>query len=198
MHGTPLYGLSFSELFGIIKFFCYFCSVIKNKSIYFICILFVLMNNSCRNNSKLSFSQDFEQMAGWEQTPTLVKEKGHSGLYFTRTGLEYEFSKSFALRLGDISTEKVRRIDMGAWIRISEPAAKAKLVLSIESGDSAVFWQAIDTESASPKPGEWTRLYFTFDLPDDFQPDYVVKMYLWNVSKKTVDADDFDIHFYTK
>ena len=87
---------------------------------------------------------------------------------------------------------------MGAWIRISEPSANARLVLSIESKDSTVFWQAIDTEPAGAKAGEWIRLFFTYDLPEGIKPDCIVKMFLWNQSAKIVDADDFDIHFYEK
>jgi hypothetical protein len=101
-------------------------------------------------------------------------------------------------KVGDITDKTIRRIDMGAWIRIVEKSATARLVLSIESADSTIYWQAIDTESASPKVGEWTRLYFTYDLPPGILPEHVVKMFLWNRSEKVIDADDFDLHFYVK
>jgi len=151
---------------------------------------------SCQNHSKITFSQNFESTAGWYENSNIVKGSGHSGSYFTRTGENRDYSQTFTLKLSDISEKPVRRIDMGAWVRISGPLAKAKLVLSIESADSMMYWQAIRTEDVSPKPGEWTRLYFTYDLPDNLKPDNVVKVYLWNESKKEVDADDFDIHFY--
>lgn len=161
-------------------------------------LLIISISVSCRNASKHSVSQDFENVAGWFDTSKLNKGKGHSGAYFTHTGAGVEYGQTFALKMADITQNPIRRIDMGAWVRISEPAATARLVLSIESKDSTVFWQAIDTESASPKPGEWTRLFFTYDLPEGMLPDYTIKMFLWNRSNKTVDADDFDIHFYEK
>ncbi len=151
----------------------------------------------CQKKSKISVSQDFEKVAGWYPLQSLVKGKGHSGLYFSRTGEGTEFSQTFVSTLAEISSKPIRRIDMGAWIRMSDTTARARLVLSIESADSTVFWQGLDTQDASPKPGEWTRLFFTYDLPAGLQPGYSVKMFLWNVSKKEVDADDFDIHFYT-
>ncbi len=153
---------------------------------------------ACHKKVKHSFNQDFEKTFGWYHGTKLTKGKGHSGNYFTHAGPGQEYSQAFSSILGDITQNPIRRIDMGAWIRISEPSAIARLVLSIESKDSTVFWQAIDTEPASPKPGEWTRFFFTYDLPEGMQSDYTVKMFLWNQSNKTVDADDFDIHFYEK
>lgn len=161
-------------------------------------LLIICIAVSCRNASKHSISQDFEQVAGWFDTSKLYKGKGHSGEYYTHTGPGMEYSQTFIAKLGDITDKPVRRIDMGAWIRIAEPDAKARLVLSIESKDSTLFWQALDTEGISPKPGEWTRLFFTYDLPEDMKSEYIVKVFLWNVSNKAIDADDFDIHFYEK
>lgn len=167
------------------------------KATYF--LLFILsVFFSCRDTSKLSISQDFEHVAGWFDSSALVHGKGHSGMYYTFAGPGQEYSQGFSSKLGDISKKTVRRIDMGAWVRISDTRAKARLVLSIQAGDSSVFWQAIDTEGASLKPGTWSRLYFTYDLPKEFPADYVVKMFLWNVSGKVVDADDFDLYFYFK
>ena len=163
-----------------------------------ILFLLILLMVACLKKRKQSFNQDFEKTFGWYHSSNLHKGVGHSGNYFTHTGPGQEFSQTFISKLGEITDKPIRRIDMGAWIRIAEPDAKARLVLSIESKDTTLFWQALDTEDISPKPGEWTRLYFTYDLPEGMQPDYLVKMFLWNTSNQTVDADDFDIHFYEK
>ncbi len=170
------------------------------KKVELVCLIFLstLILGACQNHDKISISQDFEQMPGWNSHPNLVKGKGNSGFYFTRTGPDQDYSQTFSMKLVDISDKPIRRIDMGAWVRISSSLAKAKLVLSIESADSIMYWQSIRSEDVNPKPGEWTRLYFTYDLPVTIKPEHIVKMYLWNESKKEVDADDFDIHFYTK
>jgi len=161
-------------------------------------LMSLILFNSCSRKSKLSFHQDFEQLSGWADESGLVRGEAHSGSFFTRTGEGREYSRTFSKKMGEISEKQIRRIDMGAWIRISEPGAAAKLVLSIESGDSTVFWQGLESVSISPKPGEWSRLYFTYDIPAVIKPENTVKVFLWNQSRKEVDADDFDIHFYTR
>lgn len=167
------------------------------KRIYLLLITMITAF-ACNNRSKSSISQDFESLAGWFESSFLVKGDAHSGKYFTRTSEGSEYSLTFISTLGNLSDKPLRRIDMGAWVRISEPSANAKLVLSIHSNDSTVFWQAINTEDMSIKPGEWTRLFASYDIPESFPPDYTLKMFLWNVSKKAVDADDFDLQFYNK
>jgi hypothetical protein len=169
---------------------------IMGKNIIFFVIL--LLVTACSKRHKITFHQNFDQFSGWTDMSGIVKGKGYSGDYFTRTGEGRDYSRTFSMKLGDISEKSIRRIDMGAWIRISEPGASAKLVLSIESGDSTVYWQGLESVGISPKPGEWSRLYFTYDIPAGFEPDFMVKVFLWNQSRKEVDADDFDIHFYTR
>ncbi len=166
--------------------------------IHYFLLIFAGVLMSCGNNSKLSITQDFEQIGGWYQAPTLIKGKAHSGQYFCRTGAGQEYSQTYISRLGDITEDPIRRIDMGAWFRLADAGAKARLVMSIHSGDSTLFWQGLDTQDVSPQAGEWTRLFFTYDLPEGIRPEHTIKFFLWNTSGREVDVDDFDIHFYTK
>ncbi|REJ80193.1 MAG: hypothetical protein DWQ44_13275 [Bacteroidetes bacterium] len=150
---------------------------------------------SCVYKSKVSISNDCESMVGWTDTVPLVKGDAHSGDYFTRTDSASKYSLTFRRKLKHITDYEVRRIDLGVWVR-AEEGANAKLVVALDHKKRAVFWAGVELRKEDLVPGRWTRLYYSYYLPEKMHPETEVKVYIWNTSGKKVDADDFDIHFY--
>lgn len=167
----------------------------KHQPLIF-CLIALLIASCSRH--KVSVSNDFEHFDGWIENSTLSKGSGHSGSYFSRTDSLREYSFTYSKQIKYISEKHVRRIDYGAWVRLPDTSAVVRLVLSLEANGKTEFYEGIASNTAHPQPNEWVRLFMSSYMPETYSPDAVLKVYLWNTSKKIADADDIDIRFYTE
>lgn len=147
---------------------------------------------------KITYHQNMESVFGWMDEPTLESGQAYSGYFFSRTDSTRPYGVTFTQKLKNISNKAIKRIDAGVWVRMPDTSAKAQWVVSIEKVGTSLFWAGVEPRTVDPLPDKWTRLYVTYDLPEEYDPEALVKIYLWNESKKIVDIDDIDVHFYLK
>jgi hypothetical protein len=151
---------------------------------------------SCLKQSKITIENDFEKpQNGWGDN-NILSEGGHSGKYFARSDGSNLFNPAYSMDLQAISEHKIKRIDLIAWIRIKESGAKANLVLSLDVDQKPVFYKGFSTDASAPHLNEWTRMYVSYDIPDTLGKSENLKVYFWNSSNLSVDADDVEIRLY--
>ncbi|HQK98569.1 MAG TPA: hypothetical protein PLH61_11145, partial [Bacteroidia bacterium] len=71
---------------------------------------------------------------------------------------------------------------------------KLMLVVSLEDkeGKSKV-WRSEQFAPYKIVPGQWTSIYYGFKYIDDINPDDIIKIYVYNPGKYSVDLDDFRV-----
>lgn len=168
----------------------------------FVFLLGFLLSCSDKNKPEqaIVLQNDFESMLGWSDVEQgrLLKGNAHSGNYSALTDSNHPYSLGFIRKLREITDGPVKRIEMNAWVLTKSLNAKAKLVLSIESGGTPRFYEGVDILPSIEATQKWYSLRCHFDLPSDLDMDHEVRIYLWNTGKDTVLVDDFEIKFYTQ
>jgi hypothetical protein len=151
---------------------------------------------SCLKENKIVLKNDFEKpQTGWGKD-NILKGDAHSGQFYTRTDDTHQFSSGFSRRISEITNHKIKRIDVATWIRKTDNSANADFVVSLDRGADPVFWKTIQTREGAPEINEWTRLFASYDLPDSLGNNENLKVYIWNINKYPIEADDFEIRLY--
>ncbi|HEX8515136.1 MAG TPA: hypothetical protein VF868_02975 [Bacteroidia bacterium] len=136
---------------------------------------------------------DFESLAD----SRVDSSKGSSGKFSGAVSDKIEYGFGLDRQIKEISSYKSL-----TGIRVSFNAMMDKLypdavfVLSI---DDTVAKKNVLWESSSIKPaklGEWSSVNLTYKIKQEFlQPEYIIKLYIWNKGKNTFSFDDLVFDF---
>lgn len=144
----------------------------------------------------LLVSNDFESLDGWGvESPSLNREKAHSGQYSIKIQQGIDFSLTFKNLLGKLSPTRVKRLHVKAYVYMTKPAGGSLTVQLMKTGtDGAEFNQGIALDTKVKKPGEWTLVEQTFDLPAEASPSNQLRIYMWgSPGDATVYLDDLEV-----
>lgn len=146
-------------------------------------------------------SNDFESMEGWlgdTPSPSLTKEKAHSGAYsvLVRPGLDYGLG--YRNILGKMSPSRPEKISISAWVFLPNAQAAAKLVTEItdpaRAANNQLLWQGIDLDKEVKKYNEWQHVEQVITLPATATATSRFQVYLWRAaSGEPVYLDDLTI-----
>jgi hypothetical protein len=139
----------------------------------------------------------FEELDGWLPTPRpvgLTSEKAHTGRYAISVDPQHPYSLTYRARLGSlVPFHRPRRVTLSAWVWVPSAEADARFVFSISPGgdpEHPVFTKNIFLTDQGPY-GTWKQVSRALDLPDNFDSNSQVVIYLWNAfSAAPVYADD--------
>lgn len=162
---------------------------------YFHSLLVISLLSACGHSTDKVCTNDFEQMTAWATNPSVIQGTGHSGFYFSTTDSNIEFSATFTRKISELGDKPIKRATISAWLRPIESEANAGLILSIERPGKILLYYSIDTRNTLMRINEWTQLSGKINFPAGIERDDMVKVYVWNHSKKRMDVDDFNIHF---
>jgi hypothetical protein len=143
---------------------------------------------------------DYESVDGWlldagKPIPSLTKDRAHSGRFSIRVDQANEYSLGYTNQLGRISTSKLKKIKVHAWINVPNNRAGAALVVQVEGdGGKSLFWEGISLTDATKDYNKWTEMTKVLTLPDNLAYNNLLKVYLWRSgSNQPVYLDDLEI-----
>jgi len=154
---------------------------------------------SCSGKSKktgpLDFSNDFEGQIGWVDIPhgTLMFGDAHSGKVLAKTTPENQYSFGFHRALKDLSSKRIKKAEISAWINLSSANSAGSLVLAIDSANTGLFWKGIASKDFTTTPGKWTEMKGSILIPSTVSRNGELKVYFWNSGKDPILVDDIDV-----
>lgn len=173
------------------------------KKLFYAC--FALVLTACGDKvAKIPADQlasnDFESIDGWvgdNVSPSLTKEKAHSGRYAIKVDPNIEYSMGYSNQLGRLSASKLHKIKVHAWVNI--PATDPKAVLVVQVTDPTnpsanLLWNGINLAEQVKARNKWVEIEKEVVLPDNLNYAHKIGVYLWRTSvPNTVFMDDLTI-----
>lgn len=139
---------------------------------------------------------NFEAVDGWvPATPSLTKEKAHSGHYSVKVQPGIDYALGYGNQLGAVSPTKFQKITIKGWALRSGPKASAAVVVQIlDANNQGAFYQAVSLPEAVQATNRWTAFSKEFTLPTNLTPAHYLKVYLWKASaEQPTFLDDLEI-----
>lgn len=141
-------------------------------------------------DSRVLLRADFESLAGWGKfeapplTPSLTRERAHSGHYCIKTDKDLEYSLTYYNLLGRLRAQPTDKIKVSAWVFASQPGnaqLTVQLMRSVQD-NTVIFSQAIDLGQVVKKPLEWTLVSQVFTLPTTLSTANELRIFVWRAS----------------
>ncbi len=171
-------------------------------------LLYGLMTLSCiacgRTENKpagLMTSNDFEESEGWMSgavNASLTKDKAHSGVYSVKVAPGLDYSLGYNGTLGKLSSSRLEKIKLHAWIFLPNDKATAKLVTEVKNPgqEKGVVWDGVDLVERGKVDGfnKWIEVEKIVPLPKEVNSESQLLVYLWRGdSSEPVYVDDLQL-----
>lgn len=133
---------------------------------------------------------DFENLEGWlapSQESALTTERAHSGKYATKVDRTTGYGLNYATALGQLSSRRVNKIRLDAWIFTPEAGAGVVLVTHVDQpgNPKPLLWDGLNVSQEAGKYGEWVHLNKVITLPDGINAASTLGVYLWRTNENT-------------
>jgi len=130
---------------------------------------------------------NFEAGGGWSNEPNrnnpslVAKGKAHSGQYALRVDKDHEFSLTFDMPLGQISTSKFKTVHLEAWVYMASDKATGTIGLQImkPDGGEAVGGDDLKFRDVVKDYGKWVMVTKDFTLPDNITAAQHLRVFMW-------------------
>ena len=130
---------------------------------------------------------NFESGGGWSNEPNrnnpslVAKGKAHSGQYALRVDKDHEFSLTFDMPLGQISSSKFKTVHLDAWVFMHSDKATGTIGLQImqPDGSAAVGGDDLKFRDVVKKYNEWVPVSKDFTLPDNITSAQHLRVFMW-------------------
>ncbi|WP_210514269.1 carbohydrate binding domain-containing protein [Hymenobacter terricola] len=165
--------------------------------------LFFFALASCSNNSAPAnqlAANDFESVDGWTgdaKPASLTKEKSHSGHYSVKVAPGVDFGMGFNNTLSVVSSSRLKKIKVHAWVWLPGKSAAASLVTQITdpaAGNKSIMWQGLDLANKVKSFGKWVEIEQEYAIPAEAAASHRLYCYLWRGSSpNAVYIDDLQI-----
>ena len=160
----------------------------------------LVATSSCATKTEkpenLLVGNDFEALDGWGiESPSLTREKAHSGQYSIKIQQGIDFSLTYKNLLGKLSPTKISKLRVKGYVYMTKPTGASLTVQLMKTGaDGAEFNQSIALAPKVKKAGEWTEVDQLFELPAEVAPSNQLRIYMWgNVGDSIVYLDDLEV-----
>ena len=132
---------------------------------------------------QVSFN-DFEAVDGWSAgapLPSLTKEKAHSGTYSVRVAPGLDYSLGYNNLLGKISSTRLKKVKIQAWVFVPNAQANAVLVTQIHSieQNKDLLWDGLDVTKEAKVINKWVQIEKEVTLPETATYTNQLLVYLW-------------------
>jgi hypothetical protein len=140
---------------------------------------------------------DFEMLDGWGgcSSPSLTKERAHSGKYSVKVDKDVEFSLGFDKVIWELVPNKPKKLKLTTWVYL--PSAEGKAILGfnlINENNQDAGGASIKLEEEVKEYKEWVKIERTIDVPKEVTQNYKVRSFLWRASASVpVYMDDMTI-----
>jgi hypothetical protein len=143
-------------------------------------------------------ASNFESLAGWApETPSLTREKAHSGKYALKVDKDIEYSLTYRNQLGNLSPVKLQKLRLTAYAYVTTPQNPAKLTVQIVKSaqdGTSTFMHVIEFSKEVKSANEWTKISQVITLPEDVTAVNELRVYLWRAgAAEPVYVDDVEL-----
>ncbi len=162
------------------------------KAIAILCLC--LLNGA--NIFAQTFQNSFEQRDTtglWSDTHPTFDSAAFDGNFIGRTKSMHLYSQVLDTEIIDSLWNKNLRISFNAQFRVQSPSTKAVYVVSIQRGDSLLFWYGFKIDEQIHKVNEWNKVGASFLIPASHTQNSRIKAYLWNQGSSEIDVDNICI-----
>jgi hypothetical protein len=153
-------------------------------------------NGSSEPGSKL-ISSNLENVS-WINQNTLSKEFAHSGRFSSKVDTVFPYSFGFSGTFNMMSDTLPVSVDVSVWIFYPQLKINSSVVLSIDSVNKNIFWKGIPIKDSIKTINQWQEIKTTFEIPKKILPTDNIKIYVWNIDKRTFYMDDLSILFHNQ
>jgi len=158
----------------------------------------VFASCSAKNESDAFILVTFDDISGYldPNNPGIINTTiAHSGNTCAMVDKDNFYGLTFRRKLSQLPIQNIKKVKVKAWVRKDTNAGNLKLVCSVTNGDANLFWNAIDTKSASLKKGEWQEIQFENDISKSNSPELTLSIYPMNDDQDKILIDDLTIEF---
>ncbi|UOG74690.1 hypothetical protein MTX78_21550 [Hymenobacter tibetensis] len=152
--------------------------------------LSIIVLAGCGSQDKVDqntlMASDFESIQGWLpdlQNPTLTRDKAHSGKYSIKIDPTYEYSLTYRANLGQLSSARVKKMKISAWVFVPNAQAQAALVTTIDGAEAngqPLLWEAANmSESVRGQFNKWVEITKEIVVPAEATYTSRISIYLW-------------------
>lgn len=128
---------------------------------------------------RVLFTTSFENLEGWiSETPSLTKDKAHTGHYSIKVDQATEFSVTYLNQLGRLSPKRFNKVRLTGWGFLTAPGAAALVFQITRADQSTVFYDKIDITQVN----SWQQVGKVVTLPTVLDPMNRIRIYLWRAS----------------
>lgn len=114
-----------------------------------------------------------------------------------RVGPGVDFSMGYNNMLSLVSTTRLKKIKVHAWVWIPDRNAAASLVTQVTNpadGNKSIMWQGMDLVAKAKKFSKWVEIEQEYTLPDNATANSKLYCYMWRGSSpSSVYLDDLQI-----
>ena len=137
--------------------------------------------------------ESVESDISWTNTESIITGDAYSGTHFCRTDSLHPYGFGYKGKFPGASAFKNLHIRLDAQVRMNGVNPNCMLVISIQRGDSTVYWESYPIrEEKKIIPGSWFLNQQEFSIPSNLtDSSNTLAIYIWNSSKTSlVDLDD--------
>ncbi len=148
-------------------------------------------------HNNLYYFSDFENYLGFGRSTNIQKGEAFSGKCYSKADSSRPFSAGFDMTVSDISSKKLKKVEVTSKAWLSDKDCEALLVIGVQRGDSLVKWEGFPLKEKLKEFKTWDELKGTLLLPQNLESYDVIKVYLWNTKNKgEARIDDIAVQFY--
>lgn len=134
---------------------------------------------SAATAGRVLIDTSFEELEGWlSETPSLTRERAHTGHYSVKVDPSTEFSLTYINQLYRLSPKRFDKVRLTAWGQLTAPGAAAIVFQITRADQTTVFYEKIDVKEVN----DWGRIDKVLTMPAVLDPADQVKIYLWRAT----------------
>jgi len=133
----------------------------------------------------------------WINQNTFVDGLAYTGNMFSRTDSAHLYGIGYKGAVPETFEAGSLRINISAYVRIIGQDGRASLVISVQKGDSSVYWENRQILPRVPEQATWTEIKDEISIPANLTgKGYTLLIYFWNETANLIcDIDDLKIRF---
>ncbi|WP_426058271.1 hypothetical protein [Hymenobacter sp. B1770] len=138
---------------------------------------------------------DFENQAS-DSTTHVSADLGYFSRQSYHADAAYVYSPTISLRLADAGLTAGQYIRASCRVFSDYGAWGNKLVMTLERDNKPVVWNGVRLQNNLSISRAWNHIYFDAPLPDDAQPNDILKVYVLSENSSSCYIDDIQAELF--